>query len=121
MLQCSFRVEFYPYLCFCGVVCISSNDVFFAVGFSERYGDVLSHYEHLLQLLTIITRNEASEAIDQVLDALGGRRGFDESLNADSNELEHLERVYAMTLKSLKEGGYQVIDSELSILLHHLC
>lgn len=73
----------------------------------ERYEAVLTHYERLLQLLTRVTRNEASDAIDQVLEALGGRRGGVES-ELEQAELHHLESVYAMTLDSLKSGGYRV-------------
>lgn len=82
----------------------------------ERYKDVLVYYERLLQLLNKVTRNEASEAINQVLNALsgGGRGRVDEKIpfpeqgqEEVSEELKYLEQVYGMTLKTLKKGGYQ--------------
>jgi len=69
-----------------------------------RLDEMAQQYQELLALMDKVTRNDASDAINTILDSVSGSGASASGGAAGSGDLSKLERVYALTLTRLKQN-----------------
>jgi COP9 signalosome complex subunit 2 len=57
----------------------------------QQYEQMITRYEHLLTQIPAVTRNEASDAVDSILNTVGS-----------SNQPQFLEKIYTITSQTLQ-------------------
>jgi len=65
----------------------------------RQWGDMLRHYEQMLEHLAFVTRNESTDSISSILDVVSGASGKDD----DQESAKYTSKMYELTLEKLKD------------------